>query len=83
MAWNPKTHVGVLSFRGTASMANVLADLQVRQLAADADRFGKHTQRRAPLLCCACLHGSTFIKARGGARLRGRGGKDRVPPHRA
>ena len=29
MAWNAKTHVGVLAFRGTASMANVLADLQV------------------------------------------------------
>ena len=29
MAWNSKTHVGILAFRGTASMANVLADLQV------------------------------------------------------
>ena len=29
MAWNSKTHVAVLAFRGTASMANVLADLQV------------------------------------------------------
>ena len=29
MAWNAKTHIGVLAFRGTASMANVLADLQV------------------------------------------------------
>ena len=29
VAWNSKTHVAVLAFRGTASMANVLADLQV------------------------------------------------------
>ena len=29
MAWNPRTHVAVLAFRGTASMANVFADLQV------------------------------------------------------
>ena len=35
MAWNPTTHVAVLAFRGTASMANVFADLQaspIRQL---------------------------------------------------
>ncbi len=32
VAWNSKTHVAVLAFRGTASMANVLADLQVRPL---------------------------------------------------
>ena len=29
MAWSPKNSVAVLAFRGTASMANVLADLQV------------------------------------------------------
>ena len=28
VAWNSKSHVAVLAFRGTASMANVLADLQ-------------------------------------------------------
>ncbi len=28
MAWNEKTHVGVLAFRGTASMANAIADIQ-------------------------------------------------------
>ena len=30
MACNPQTNVGVICFRGTASLANVLADLQAR-----------------------------------------------------
>ena len=29
-AWNPHTNIGVICFRGTASLANVLADLQAR-----------------------------------------------------
>ena len=29
LAWNDDTHIGVLAFRGTASVANALADLQV------------------------------------------------------
>lgn len=29
MAWNDETHVGVLAFRGTASMANAISDIQV------------------------------------------------------
>ena len=39
MAWNAKTRVGVLAFRGTASMANVLADLQVRTHAPACREF--------------------------------------------
>ena len=53
LAWNPQTHVGVISFRGTASMANVLADLQarlMRRLRA-ASLHAAHVGRRN--LACA------------------------------
>ena len=42
MAWSPKNNVAVLAFRGTASMANVLADLQVIILAKKSVAFCCH-----------------------------------------
>jgi hypothetical protein len=47
LAWNPKTHTGVICFRGTASLANVLADLQAR--------IGPQTPALSPALMLSWL----------------------------
>ena len=47
MAWNEKTHIGVLSFRGTASLSNAIADIQASaQNAWSESMFGSMVQPR-------------------------------------